>query len=113
VFETKESFLADLAEKGHLNTSKSEILRAIAEFGNWQEFKEWRISTVTEFNISIEKFKNEDWFKVTVKCDYEFSCVCPTIERAMEMAGMYQQLIMHLFNQVGWPSWASISSVNP
>uniref|UniRef100_UPI0031404113 hypothetical protein n=2 Tax=Alteromonas TaxID=226 RepID=UPI0031404113 len=91
MFETKESFLADLAEKGHLNTSKSEILRAIAEFGNWQEFEEWRISTVTEFNISIEKFKNEDWFKVTVKCDYEFSCVCPTIERAMEMAGMYQQ----------------------
>jgi len=113
VFGSKDKFLADLAKKGHLNTSKNEILSAIADSGNWQEFEEWRISTVTEFNIGSEKLKDEDWFRVTVKCDYEFSCVCPTIERAIEMAGMYQQLIMHLFNQVGWPSWASISSVEP
>jgi len=111
VFGNKEKFLADLAKKGYLNTPKNEILQAIAEKGCWQEFEEWRISTVTELYIGSEKFKNEDWFRVTVKCDYEFSCVCPTIDRAIEMAGLYQQLIMHLFNQVGWPSWASIHSV--
>lgn len=113
MFGNNDKFLADLAKKGYLNTSKDEILKAIAETSNWQEFEEWRISTVTEFNIGTEKFKDEDWFRVTVKCDYEFSCVCPTIERAIEMAGMYQQLIMHLSNQVGWPSWASINSVEP
>ncbi len=113
MFGSKDRFLADLVQKGYLNTPKSEILQAIAESGNWQEFEEWRISTITEFNIGTEKFQNEDWFRVIVKCDYEFSCVCPTIERAIEMAGMYQQLIMNLFPQVGWPSWASISSLKP
>lgn len=111
MFGNNDKFLANLAKKAYLNTSKDEILRAIAETGFWQNFEEWRISTETEFNIRSEKFNNEDWFRVTVKCDYEFSCVCPTIERAIEMAGMYQQLIMHLFNQVGWPSWTSINSL--
>jgi hypothetical protein len=111
VFGKKDKFLADLAKKGYLNTPKEEILKSISNTGEWKEFEEWRISTVTAFYIGLEKFKEEDWFRVIVKCDYEFSCVCPTIERAIEMAGMYQQLVMHLSHQVGWPSWESSNSV--
>lgn len=113
MFGNKDKYLADLAKKGYLNTPKNKILQAIADTGNWQEFDEWRISTITEFNIDSEKFKDKDCFRVTVKCDYEFSCVCPTIERAIEMASLYQQLIMHLFNQVGWPSWETMNSLEP
>lgn len=109
---TNDNFLEHLARTGHLNTPKSQILAAILEKGEWHEYEEWRISTITEFTIVPEQFKDEKWFRVRVKCDYEFSCVCPTIERAIEMAGLYQQLIMHLFNQVGWPSWATKNSVH-
>ena len=113
MFGKNDEYLACLAKKGYLNKKKSEIIKAITNAGGWYDYEEWRISTVTEFSISPEKFKDEDWFRVNVKCDYEFSCVCPTIERAIEMAGMYQQLIMQLFYQVGWPSWASKTSLEP
>ena len=112
MFGKEDTYLADLAKRGYLNTTKEDILAAIESKGQWHEYEEWRISTVTEFQIYPEKFKDESWFRVFVKCDYEFSCVCPNIERAIEMAGMYQQMIMNLMTQVGWPSWASKTSVS-
>ncbi len=112
MFGKEDTYLADLAERGYLNTSKEDILDAIKSKGMWHEYEEWRISTVTEFKILPEKFKDENWFRVIVKCDYEFSCVCPSIERAIEMAGLYQQLVMNMMVQVGWPSWASKTSVS-
>ncbi|MBU2569024.1 MAG: hypothetical protein KJ725_03115 [Gammaproteobacteria bacterium] len=113
MFSKKEDkYLAELSKSGYLETPREEIQTSIEKKGYWQEYEEWRISTITEFKIEKEPFKDEMWFRVFVKCDYEFGCVCPTLDRAIEMAVMYQQLIMRLFVQVGWPSWASKEHVS-
>ncbi|MEZ9237099.1 MULTISPECIES: hypothetical protein [Shewanella] len=113
MFKSEDDYLSKLLESGDVSHQKHAVLDAIEKGGVWEECVEWRISTYTETSISPEKFKDEDWFRVVVKCDYEFSCVCPTVDRALEMVALYQQLIFKLFRQVGWPSWATSNSVKP
>ena len=105
------TYLANLLEKGKLESSKEEILEEIEKNGIWKEYQEWRMAVTAEISIKNEDHNDEKWFKVNVNCDYEFNCLCPTIERAIEMAGLYQQLIMNLDAQVGWPSWVSASQM--
>jgi hypothetical protein len=112
MFTSKDDYLVKLAKAGSTHYQKHEVLDAIEKDGTWEDCVEWRISTYTETCISPEYFKDENWFRVSVKCDYEFSCICPTIDRALEMVGLYQQLIFKLFHQVGWPSWASHESID-
>lgn len=107
----EETYLAHLAKRGYLPVSTDVVAAAVEKDGLWHHYEEWRISTITEFKISKEPFTDREKYRVFVKCDYEFGCVCPTLERAIEMAGLYQQLIMNLFAQVGWPSWASKASI--
>ena len=103
----EETYLSNLAKRGYLPVSNGVIAAALEKDGLWHHYEEWRISTITEFKISKEPFTGGEKYRVFVKCDYEFGCLCPTLERAIEMAGLYQQLIVNLFAQVGWPSWAS------
>ena len=107
----KDDYLFGLAQKNVLKEEKLAVLSSLEESGKWEQIVEWRISTFFETSISHEVFKNEKHFRVHVKCDYEFSCLCPTIDRALEMAGLYQLLIFKLFHQVGWPSWESIDTL--
>ena len=108
MFNSTDDYLSKLAEKNVLAEEKDAVLAALEKSGKWEQFIEWRISTYIETTISYEMFKDEKRFRVHVKCDHEFSCLSPTVERALEMAGLYQQLIFKLFRQVGWASWESI-----
>ena len=108
----RNQYLSSLLKKGNLNADENNIISEIQESGSWKIYLEWRMAVTTEIEISKEKNKNEYWYRVIAKCDYEFSCLCPTIERAVEMAGLYQELIVNLSKQVGWPSWESSNRRN-
>jgi len=108
----RNKYLSNLAKEGSLKVETNNIISEIKENGSWKKFIEWRMAVTTELEISKEKNKNEYWYRVVVKCDYEFSCLCPCIERAIEMAGLYQELIVNLSMQVGWPSWENSEKRN-
>jgi len=91
----------------------SAIRAAIERDGRWQGRVEWRISTDTEFSIEPVHREGSIWYRVRVACDHEFTSVCPTLDRAIEFMGLYQGLIAQLFYEVGWPSWATRTQLNP
>lgn len=105
-------FLASLSQAATKRHDIEAIRRAIAEHGFWESFDEWRISTVTEKRIEPLKragpdwFKDQTWFRVKVACDHEFVCHSPTLERAVEFLGTYEELIVDMFYTLGWPGWA-------
>jgi len=92
---------------------KSEIRNALMGKGFWEEHFEWRISTVTHSKIQAVHEHDRDWFKVTICCGHEFSCLTPTIDRAIEFLLIYERLTMDMFYNLGWPSWASKESLYP
>ncbi len=106
--EAEDNYFSELSKNAYFPHDQKTVMEAIDSNGLWKESDEWRISTWTDFKITPITKDNEIWFKVSVKCDHEFTCHCPTIERAIEMAALYQQLIMKMLYQVGWPSWVSI-----
>jgi hypothetical protein len=96
----KDNYLKKLYESSHLEASVQEISRALEKSDVFTEYAEWRMGTCAEITIS----KLGDKFKVKVEYDYKFECICPTLERAIGMAGLYIGLIIKLDQQVGWPS---------
>lgn len=104
----EDSYFKELLENACLPTEDNVIKSSIEENGMWEESEEWRISTWTDFKISKIEKDGEVWFKVEVKCDHEFTCHCPTIERAIKMAALYQKMIMTMLYQIGWPSWVTL-----
>ena len=101
----KEDYFVTLAKSASLPDSPSIITKSINENGHWENSEEWRIFTETNYKITKIKKEKKFWFRVEVRCDHEFSCHCPTVERAIEMAGLYQEIIRESFYQIGWPSW--------
>jgi hypothetical protein len=91
----------------------SEIRAAIDSAGFWERHDEWRMSTVTSKRIERAELQGRKGFLVTAKCDHEFTCHSPTLERAVEMLGVYDQLIVDLFWTLGWPSWAKKGQLDP
>ena len=82
------------------------IRESVAETGTWSEHEEWRISTYFDNKIEREEINGRLWFKVSVACDMqEFSCQCPTLEKAYMYAKLYQHLIIYQYYSVG-PPWA-------
>jgi len=90
----------------------NQIKKSIDENGFWEDFVEWRISTITESRITTIDRNGKKWFEVKVKCDNEMKCECPTLERAMEFLGIFEQLMVDFFYTVGWSSWASHKSLD-
>ena len=87
--------------------SKLKVIKeSIEKDGLWEELFEWRISTVMESRIEIVEKKNKKWFRVTVKCDYEFRCHTQTIERAVYFATLYSRMIRDMWHIYGWASSA-------
>lgn len=86
---------------------------AIEASGVWEEHIEWRISTVTSLRIEAIQQEEGRWFKVSVRCDAEMIAVCPTLERAVEYAGIFEYLHSDLFWTIGWPSWAAPGQLSP
>ena len=82
------------------------ICKSVAETSAWSEHEEWRISTYFDTKIERDEINGKPWFKVSVDCDMqEFSCRCPTIEKAYMYAKLYQHRIIYQFYSVG-PPWA-------
>lgn len=102
---SREDSLELLVKATDLPGSPDSIAKKVAAEGVWEASEEWRIFTVTNFKILQIKKDRKSWFRVEVKCDHEFSCHCPTLERAMQMARLYQGIIRESFHQLGWPSW--------
>ena len=85
----------------------SEIEAAIQARGFWEREEEWRISTVTVSRVESIQLRGETWYRVKVKCDAEMVAECPTIARAAEFVGVFEQLSKDLFWTLGWPGWVS------
>jgi hypothetical protein len=82
------------------------VQKSIDENGTWQEYDEWRISTGFDTRIDRVEIGGKDWFSVRVECDMqEFSCKCPTLEKAYMHSKFYRRLIVDQFYSVG-PPWA-------
>lgn len=109
----EEPYFEKLSRNAPTRHNLVEIRSAVESAGYWESHDEWRISTVTSKRIEPAERHGEKGFLVSAKCDHEFACFCPTLERAVEMLGVYDKLIMDMFWTLGWPSWASKSQRNP
>jgi len=96
----KDNYLKRLYESGKLEFSSGEIAAEIEKSGKYVEYAEWRLGTCAEIEISTL----DGMYPVRVEYDYKLACTCPTLERAVGMAGLFVQLIIKLDEQVGWPS---------
>ena len=82
------------------------VQEVIETSGTWQEYDEWRISTTFDTRIERIEISGKEWFSVRVECDMqEFSCKCPTLEKALLHSKFYRRLIIDQFYSVG-PPWA-------
>ena len=106
-------YLKQLSKRAKDGRRVREIKAAIEEKGYWEDFVEWRIFTVTEMRIEPVDRDGKHLFKVRVACDYEMLCYCPTVERAVEMLGVYERLIVDLFWTLGWAGWATRDRMEP
>jgi len=91
----------------------AEIRAAVERDGRWERHHEWRISTVTSTLIERSDELGHRTFRVRVSCDYVLEARCPTIRRACEIAGAYENIIQQLWRERGWASWASKTQFEP
>lgn len=112
---TDAPYLAELGAKARVRAPErlEEILGTIRGRGLWEEAFEWRISTVMTSRVEPEEASGRRWFKVTVRCGAEFACRAPTLERAVEFLGVFEQLTMDLFYALGWSTWAAEGRLAP
>lgn len=103
----KNEYFVKLAEDGYLPASYAEIEQAIAEKGCWEAAEEWRVGVWTDFRITKFEKDGNYRYRVEVRCDHEFCCYCLTLSRAIQMAGLYHNTIMELFQQLDRMSWVS------
>ena len=89
-----------------------QIRQAVDRDGRWEERVEWRISTVTSTLIERTGERGYCKYHVRVECDYVFETHCPTLARACEIAHIYEYLVPRLWQELGWPSWASRSKID-
>jgi hypothetical protein len=80
---------------------------ALERDGFWEKHVEWRISTVTSTRIERTGKPAHNAYRVRVECDYVFEAHCPTVSRAAEVAHAYEAVVVRLWEELGWPSWAS------
>ena len=91
----------------------SEIRSAIENNGRCYDAIEWRISTTTVLSVEPVEVKGKKWYRASAKCDHEFTCHAPTVERAAQFLRVYEQLIVDMLYALGWPSWASMAKLDP
>lgn len=97
-------YLENLLDRKYYWPTVDEVEAAIREKGHWTDFVEWRLMTDTGFRIEPEEWYGKPFYKVTVSCDSEIVCHCPTIERAITYAVIFFRLQADLFWTMGWPS---------
>src|SRR5882724_3801042 len=90
----------------HVAEELRRVQVAVATQGFWQDYDEWRISTYFDTRVERIEIEGKTWFKVRVECDaQEFSCRCPSLEKAFLFSKFYRHLIVNQFYSVG-PPWA-------
>ena len=97
-------YLAGISATAAARHDVGAIRADIETQGFWAAVEEWRISTATSKRIEPVERGGRTWFRVSASCDHHFSCHTPTLERAVEMLGIYDRLLMDLFWTTGWPS---------
>jgi hypothetical protein len=83
-----------------------EIKSHLEDNDSWSFVIEWGVGKETYIQIS-KSSKHKTWFDVLVELDHQFKCTCPTIDRAVEFADIYADLIYKSYMSNGWPSWHS------
>jgi hypothetical protein len=88
---------------------------ALASHGNWKDVVEWGVGKETVSRI--ERFSGPmyagvqqtpgPWYDVSVKCDWELRCRCPSVDRAVEWPGIFEEMVWDLYGTLGWASWAA------
>lgn len=111
--KNRVNYLKDISHNAKSRTREVAVAAAILEKGYWEEYEEWRISTITTSRIEAFEKAGTRWFQVTVSCDGSMMAYCPTIARAVEFAGIFERLHRDLFWNVGWPSWAFPDQLEP
>jgi hypothetical protein len=106
-------YLEKLPARSHRLDRLAEIGAAIERDGFWEETIEWRIMTETTMRIQPEEANGKRWFRVSVKCDAEMTCRCPTLLRAVQFVGTFEMLTADMFWTFGWPSWVSFKQMEP
>ena len=82
-----------------------EVREQIEKNGFWEQNDEWRISTVMFSKIEPTIRDGEEFFITTVKCETEIMIPAKTIERAIIFKKIYEDIIIELWHDLGWPSW--------
>ena len=109
----EKQILIDIPQSDCLTDQVDTIREQLTSSGEWQTKHNWDGYAWTDFKITKEKRNGSHLFKVKVKCDYELSCLCPTIERAVQMACVYQKFIESASEHLGWPTWVSKTQLEP
>jgi len=96
-------YLKELSEKAKKARRIEAVQAAIESKGYWEDAPEWRIFTQTHLRIEPVDKNGQRWYRVQASCEHEMSCLSPTIQRAIEFLGVYEQLIQDLFWTLDWP----------
>jgi len=72
----------------------------------WEDIIEWGMGKEMLIRISrdMNLVEGEMWYAVRVEFRHEFSCTCPTLNRAVEFADIYIHTMMDLLRRFGWPA---------
>lgn len=97
-------YLESLLNRKYYWPTADEVEAAIHEKGYWSDLVEWRLMAETRLRIEPVERYGKPFYKVTVSCDSEMVCHCPTIERAITYAVVFFRLQADLFWTMGWPS---------
>ena len=100
-----EQYLSELATRVDPRLIE-EVSTAIQSAGRWERTEEWRISTYITSWIEPIELEGQKWYRVTVENGTDTSCVCPTINRAIEYLYVLERVTIDLFWALGWSSWA-------
>ena len=106
-------YVQAIALRGRDPIRIQEIKAALEATGRWEETFEWRISTVRTSTIELAEEHGRSWYRVRVENGVEASCLCPTIERAVEYLAVIEKLTAELFYALGWSSWAEKGKLMP
>jgi hypothetical protein len=75
----------------------------------WHDGYEWRIGTET--TVTVERVQER--FRVKVCCDASFAATVDRLHDAAEAVAIFEDVTIHLFYAVGWPSWAGWKQMRP
>src|SRR5262249_25824535 len=106
-------YLQATASRGRDPIRIQHVKAAIEATGRWEETFEWRISTVRTATIQRTEEHGRPWYRVGVENGVNVSCLCPTIERAVEYLAVLEDLTAELFYALGWSSWAAQGKLMP